>query len=683
LLDSQFAELVEHWRARAQARAAGPVQLDAHLPALLQRLISHLAAPVAEGAAPASGVAGPLSLFRKPFDLEAVVYEYGLLQRVVLELLERASVPVSMRDVRLLGDWFTRAVASAAAEHARVGPSSARADAVDTQRSAGAPAASPRPGPPAALEAAFDDAKASSGDPAQGARQRLRALLEQAPVAVSVLRAPDLVYEFANTLALAMAGGRDVIGKTLREAFPELDDHAPVLELLREVCSSGRAYSADEYVVPLDRRGDGSIENVYFKFTCQPICDDAGRVRDVLVVASDVTASVEARQRIEALLAELTLADQRKDEFLAMLAHELRNPMAAISTALALLDQADGDAERAERYRETARRQMGNLVRLVDDLLDVARITRGKVELRREEVNLATIVQHALAATRATIEARQHELTVTVAPGTFHVSADATRLEQVIVNLLTNAAKYTEPGGSISVLVRREEMGQRPGAWAVVSVRDSGRGIPREMLDKVFDLFTQVSPSIDRNNGGLGLGLTLVKHLMEMHGGSASADSAGPGRGSEFSIRLPLLDGPGAPASEPQPAPATPSRRRRVVVVEDAEDVRELLKECIERLGHEVLVASGGLDGVALIAEARPDIALVDVGLPGIDGYEVARRVRAARSGAAPMLVALTGYGGAEVAKLARDAGFDLHVTKPIEIGRLQSVLEASAATGG
>jgi CheY-like chemotaxis protein len=198
----------------------------------------------------------------------------------------------------------------------------------------------------------------------------------------------------------------------------------------------------------------------------------------------------------------------------------------------------------------------------------------------------------------------------------------------------------------------------------------------------VFDRFTQVSPSIDRGTGGLGLGLTLVKHLMELHGGSACADSAGPGRGSVFSIRLPLLESSTTPARDAEPTPATPSRRRRVVVVEDAEDVRELLRECIEQLGHEVLVAPDGLEGAALIGQANPDVALVDVGLPGIDGYEVARRVRAAASGRSPVLVALTGYGGAEVAQLARDAGFDLHVTKPIEIGRLQSVLGASPAAG-
>ena len=692
LLDSQFAELVARWRARAAARSPRSPALGARLPTLLRRLIEELAAPRANDDGPASVESRPPSVFREPFDLEAVVYEYGLLQRVVLELLEGASVPVSMRDVRQLGDWFTRAVASAAAEHARFGPSGAAGEAVDTQRSTSDAPESGKNGRARALEAVFDDAPASDFDVAAGARLRLRALLEQAPVAVSVLRAPELVYEFANSLALAMAGGRAVVGKTIHEAFPELDERAPVLSVLRDVCSTGEAYSADEYAISLDRRADGTIESRYFKFTCQPISDDTGTVRDILIVAADVTSSVQSRQRVEALLAELTLADRRKDEFLATLAHELRNPMAAISSALELLDQQGSDAQKAERYRETARRQMTNLVRLVDDLLDVARITRGKVELRREELDLSAIVQHALAATRATLEARQHELTVTVAPGALRVSADATRLEQVLVNLLTNAAKYTEPGGRVGVHVTRESRGARGNEdrgvdgqrveadWAVVSVRDSGRGIPRDMLDKVFDLFTQVTPSIDRNAGGLGLGLTLVKHLMEMHGGSASAQSAGPGQGSEFSIRLPLLDGAARPASEPAPAPITASRRRRVVVVEDVEDVRELLKECIEQLGHEVLVAPDGLEGAALIGEVRPDVALVDVGLPGIDGYEVARRVRAGRAGSGLVLVALTGYGGAEVVRLALDAGFDLHVTKPIEMGRLRSVLGTSTS---
>jgi CheY-like chemotaxis protein/two-component sensor histidine kinase len=318
---------------------------------------------------------------------------------------------------------------------------------------------------------------------------------------------------------------------------------------------------------------------------------------------------------------------------------------------------------------------MNNLVRLVDDLLDVARITRGRVELRKEEVDLSAIIQHALAATRPLIEARQHELSVTLAPGSFRASADPTRLEQVLVNLLSNAVKYTDPGGSISVRLYRDDDPLQPGA--VISVRDTGRGIPPDMLDTVFELFTQVNPSIDRSTGGLGLGLTLVKHLVEMHGGSASARSAGLGQGSEFLVRLPLLVEAGAEpqAIEPRAADEPRSQRRRVVVIEDSEDVRELLRECIEQLGHEVLVAEEGLVGLALIIQVRPDLALIDVGLPGIDGYEVARRARAELGAQALRLVALTGYGGADVKKTAEEAGFDEHVTKPIEFERLRELL--------
>lgn len=565
LLESQFAELLERWEGRARARCAGTPELAAHLPALLRCLIADLGATGGEDGAPSSAAPRSLQAFRQPFDLEAVVHELGVLQRVVLELLEHASVPASMREVRQLGDWFTRAVAAAVVEHAQLGGGGLRSDVVETQRSAGQRPPSARP------EATYGG---SPGD-------------------------------------------------------------EPVL--------------------------DGVFDD-------DPASSEAQRA--------------SARRRIDALLAERTRADQRKDEFLAMLAHELRNPMAAISTALTLLDQTGGDAQRAQRYREAAKRQMNNLVRLVDDLLDVARLTRGQIELRRRAVDLEAVVQHALAATRGAIEARRHELTVTLAPGTFRVSGDATRLEQVIVNLLTNAAKYTEPGGSISVRLAREDGGDGP--HGVLSVRDTGRGIPAEMLDLVFDLFTQVAPSIDRNTGGLGLGLTLVKHLTELHGGSASAQSAGPGQGSEFSIRLPLLAEPAARANDSHPTPTTaaaPDQRRRVVVVEDAEDVRELLKECIEQLGHEVLVAQDGLEGAALINTARPGLALVDVGLPGIDGYELARRVRQQPAGRGTILVALTGYGGADVERAAREAGFDLHVTKPIDLERLQRVLAAKASS--
>ena len=316
--------------------------------------------------------------------------------------------------------------------------------------------------------------------------------------------------------------------------------------------------------------------------------------------------------------------------------------------------------------------------RLVDDLLDVARITSGKVELRKEEVDLATIVQNALAAIRPTIEARGHELSVTVESGAFRIDADAARIEQVLANLLSNAAKYTEPGGTLSVRLARETA--KGAAQAVLRVRDTGRGIPKDMLDKVFDLFVQVNPTIDHIAGGLGLGLTLARRLVEMHGGSIAASSEGLGKGSEFVVRLPLRTGTQLHADgRKQQAPNAP-RKRSVLIVEDSEDLRDTLKEFLEDLGHEVAVAASGPEGVAKLLALRPDVALVDVGLPGIDGYEVARRVRAEPGGDKLYLVALTGYGGPEAKAKADGAGFDLHFTKPVDISELAEVVSRSKA---
>jgi CheY-like chemotaxis protein len=393
-----------------------------------------------------------------------------------------------------------------------------------------------------------------------------------------------------------------------------------------------------------------------------------------MIVALDVTAEALARQRIEALVQELERADQRKDEFLATLAHELRNPMAAISSALSLLEQVDSDA-RGARYRAAARRQMGNLVRLVDDLLDVARISRGKVDLRKSDIDMTVVLRDALMAVGAVIESREHTLDVKVDTGPFRMYADATRVEQIIVNLLTNAAKYTEPGGKIEVRLTREA--SMATDYAVLRVRDNGRGIPPEMLSKVFELFIQVSPTIDRSTGGLGLGLTLCKYLAEMHGGSVAAASEGPGQGSEFCIRLPLASSAGAaPQTDPRPRSKRRALRpQRILVVEDSQDARELLQECLQGLGHEVFVAQDGMQGAARLLELRPDVALIDLGLPGIDGYELARLIRAEPGGEKLFLAALTGYGGSNVKQMARDAGFDVHLTKPVDFAGLADLL--------
>ncbi|MDC0710259.1 ATP-binding protein [Stigmatella sp. ncwal1] len=517
------------------------------------------------------------------------------------------------------------------------------------------------------------------------AQARLYTQLMQAPVAISILSGPELRFELANTHYLQMVGRQDVVNKTFREVFHELPENAPVFQMVRDVFETGQAYLADEYHVSLDRYGTG-LEDVYFQFTCQAMRDAVGAIEGVLTVAVDVTAQVLARAQLKRLAQQEREArdraedsDKRKDEFLAMLAHELRNPLAALSTALEMMGRLPGDEARLARLRDTCHRQVHHLVRLVDDLLDVSRITRGKVELRIQDVDFATVVQNALSTSRPFIDGRGHEVSVTFAAGGFHVKADATRLEQVVLNLLNNAAKYTEPGGRIHVRLEREETPTH--AWAVLRVRDTGRGIAQDMLGRVFDLFVQVDPSLDRSGGGLGIGLTLVDRLVALHGGSISVHSEGLGQGSEFTVRLPLPPRKAAAARAPVPIPPPAQRalpKRRVVVIEDNDDVRDIMKELLEDQGHEVEVASNGLDGVAKVLAVLPDVAFVDVGLPGIDGFEVARRVRATKEGASLYLVALTGYGGSEAKMKAQHAGFDLHLVKPINFQDLPRIMEST-----
>ena len=376
--------------------------------------------------------------------------------------------------------------------------------------------------------------------------------------------------------------------------------------------------------------------------------------------ALDLTEVRGLQQDLRQKVGELERADRRKDEFLAMLAHELRNPLAAITTGMFVLEEVGSREERPRRTRATILRQVGVLTRLVDDLLDVSRITRGKVELRREPLLLREVIDHALSTSEPLVQERRHELVVELTPEPLWVSADATRLEQVVSNLVNNAAKYTEPGGRIEVGLRRE------GAQAVLRVRDQGIGIAPEQLDRVFELFAQVDQSPARSRGGLGVGLTLVKQLAEMHGGTVRARSEGVGRGSEFEVRLPLLKAP----QEAAPAPAHGAhgvQRRRLLLVEDNPDIGETMRDLLQLLGHRVELVGDGLRGVQLALALRPEVALVDIGLPGIDGYEVARRLRATEAGREMTLVALTGYGRPEDRDRALAAGFDAHLVKPVD----------------
>jgi len=395
-----------------------------------------------------------------------------------------------------------------------------------------------------------------------------------------------------------------------------------------------------------------------------PLRDGLGRLRGFAKVLRDFTE----RKRVEDAMRE---ADRRKDEFLAMLAHELRNPLSAIGNAAQLARRPGLPADRVEWSTGVIAHQVRHLARLVDDLLDVARINRGKVRLRTEPVDLAAVVRRAVEASRPLIEERGHELTVAVGPGLLCAEADPTRYEQAVVNLLMNAAKYTDKGGHVALSVARE------GGDAVVRVKDDGIGMTAEMLARVFDLFAQADETLDRSKGGLGIGLTLARMLAELHGGTLSATSEGPGRGSEFTLRVPALAEPGhappapgpAGAAEPAAAPA------RVLVVDDNVQTACTLAELLRGSGHTVCLAHDGGEAVEAARRHAPEVVLLDIGLPVLDGYQVAREIRREERLKNALLIAITGYGGEQAVLRSHEAGFDHHMVKPVDIDDLLSML--------
>ena len=380
-------------------------------------------------------------------------------------------------------------------------------------------------------------------------------------------------------------------------------------------------------------------------------------------------ANEDLRNRVEELQ-EAAMADRHKDEFLAMLAHELRTPLAPILSAVQILGRQVGDNPVVQRAREVVERQALHQARLLDDLLDVSRITRGKIELRRRKLDLGAAVSEVIEAMRPLVKAKAQNISVSVPEEPVYVDTDPTRLTQVLTNLLNNAAKYTHAGGRIAVVCRRQS------DQAVVVVRDNGVGIPREMLSRIFDLFAQAEPLTARTQGGLGIGLTLVKRLVEMHGGTVLARSGGRGNGSEFEVRLPAV---AAPRAETFAAPApVPGHSRRVLIIEDNADTRETLRRVLELDGHEVQEAADGSAGLAIALATHPEVVIVDIGLPGLDGYQVARRIRAALG--ATLLIAVTGYGQAEDRQMSQEAGFDVHLVKPVAREQLAAALHARGA---
>jgi signal transduction histidine kinase/CheY-like chemotaxis protein len=425
---------------------------------------------------------------------------------------------------------------------------------------------------------------------------------------------------------------------------------------LRPVLDEARRTSAPVVRRPARLRlADGETRAA--AVTAAPVADDAGRIVAALIVVDTPEAP-----------AAVPVTDRRELEFLAMLAHELRNPLAPIVAAMHVMRLESRDV-RTQQIRHIVERQIRHLTRLVDDLLDVSRITLGKIDLHPVPVDLAVAVGDAVEAARHLVRMGGQALRVHMPPTPIVIMADPTRATQVVSNLLSNAAKYTPPGGEITV------SGAAVGGEAVITVKDTGIGIAPEMIDRIFDLFTQVDSSLAHSRGGVGIGLTLVKRLVELHGGRVEAKSAGLGSGSEFIVHWPLATRPPEAATRPAPDHgAVRGLPRRVLVVEDSRDAREMLKMALELEGHRVAVARHGNEGVEIALSLKPDAAVVDIGLPGADGYEVARELRR-RLGDRVLLVALSGYGDRESQLRALGAGFDVHLVKPVDPEQLLRVL--------
>ena len=494
--------------------------------------------------------------------------------------------------------------------------------------------------------------------------RRLASIFAQAPVAIAILRGPDHVFDITNPTYLEVVDGRDVTGRPLREALPEVVPQGFV-EILDEVRRSGQPYTARSQPIALARGPDGALEQHYFDFVFQPLLDEAGRVDGIAAVGYDVTELSKARHEAE-------VANRAKDEFLAMLGHELRNPLAPILTALQLLRLRGIKA--AERERQVIERQVQHLVSLVDDLLDVSRITRGKIQLNPRPVNISEVVAKAIETASPLLEQKGHALQVDVPREGLVVDGEGDRLAQIVANLLTNAAKYTENGGRITLRAAPV------GGEAVIRVEDTGIGIDPDMLPRVFDLFVQERQALDRAHGGLGLGLTIVRSLAQLHGGRVEAHSEGPGRGAEFVVYLPLSTREARAAEEQvETTLRRPDRVRQVLVVDDNVDAATMLAEALTAHGHVAHIAADGVEALQLAADLQPDVVLLDIGLPVMDGYEVARRFAADTRLAGIKLVAVTGYGQEQDRRRSAQAGFASHMVKPVDLEHLRQIVEEAA----
>jgi PAS domain S-box-containing protein len=502
---------------------------------------------------------------------------------------------------------------------------------------------------------------------AEADREKFVTLVENSADFVGMCDLAGMPF-FVNRAGLAMVGLRDIemARRTPLASFFFAEDQPRVI---------------DEFLPSVLEQGHGEIEIRFRHFeTGQPLWmaykvltlpDATGRPVAFATISQDVTERRRLEDGLRRLAADLAEADRRKTEFLAMLAHELRNPLAPISNAAKALRLGGEDRAASRAASEMLERQVGHMARLVDDLLDMSRITRGQIELRREPVELAAIVQHAVEAARVQYRALNHDVTVSLPSEPIYLDADPARLAQVVTNLLNNACKFTDAGGHIGLTVDRD------GEQATIRVHDNGIGIASEHLPHVFEMFTQVDTSLERSRGGLGIGLTLVRSLVQLHGGSVSVASRGLGHGTDFEVRLPMLSGAQRSPVEPAPVAPVAALRRRILIVDDSEDAAESLALLLAFAGHETRTAHTGAEAVATAEGWHPHVVLLDIGLPGMSGYEACRRMRQQPRGKHMLLVALTGWSQEADRRKSEEAGFDVHMVKPPDYDALMELLAA------
>ena len=496
--------------------------------------------------------------------------------------------------------------------------------------------------------------------------ERFRLLVESVADYAIYMVDPEGIVTSWNTGAQRIKGysREEIVGKHFSRFFVQADIDAgkPWDELAR----ARRAGRAEDESWRLRKNG----ERFWARVVVSPVHDGQGHLRGFAKVTQDLTERRHAQ--------DLEKAAKNVNEFIGMLAHELRNPLAPIRNAVHIMARlAPGDPGH-EAMRQTIDRQSAHLKRIVDDMLDITRITRGGLRIEHSPVELAEVVRRAVEMSAPGIEAGRHALEIDLPGPALTIDGDAHRLTQLLGNLLNNSARYTPPGGRIRV------SGAREGMWAIVSVRDTGRGIEPQVIDRIFDMFVQGRAPLQRVGGGLGIGLALARSIAELHGGTLEAHSEGEDKGSEFVLRLPLLESArAAPAAEQRSAEAAaaPLVPRRILVVDDNVDAATTLHLLLRSLGHETCVVHDGVKALKMAVEFRPDVVLLDIGMPGLDGYEVARRLHALKKERRFRIVAVTGWGQESDRARSREAGFDLHLVKPVDARTLQRALEEKNGT--